>query len=110
MIMIMKSDDPISRTKAGLGIMMIWVIVMILRISYIVCLYVLCSSLKARWHSGGDFDDYLPYSPDRTPGVDAVYDLLLNELEQRSWVEGGKDPELSLDFMSNLIGFTLTLN
>ena len=48
--------------------------------------------------------DLLPFSPARLPGVEAVYDLLLKDLEEKSWTESD---DLDLRVISQLIGFVL---
>ena len=46
--------------------------------------------------------DLLPFSPARLPGVEAVYDILLKDLEEKSWTESD---DLDLRVISQLIGF-----
>ena len=48
--------------------------------------------------------DHLPFSPARVPGVEAVHDLLLKDLEGKSWTESN---DLDLRIVSQLIGFVL---
>ena len=57
---------------------------------YIIMLYTLC--------------DHLPLSPARLPGVESVQDLLLKDLEEKSWTESN---DLDLRIISQLIGFVL---
>ena len=48
--------------------------------------------------------DHLPFSPARVPGVESVQDLLLKDLEEKSWTESN---DLDLRIISQLIGFVL---
>ena len=57
---------------------------------YIIMLYTLCG--------------HLPLSPARVPGVEVVHDLLLKDLEGKSWTESN---DLDLRIVSQLIGFVL---
>ena len=50
--------------------------------------------------------DLLPFSPARLPGVEAVYDILLKDLEEKSWTESD---DLDLRVISQLIGFLVML-
>ena len=69
--------------------------VRLLGVYYLDSLYILSDNL--------DIDD-LSFSPARTSGVESVYDLLLKELEQRSWTES---QDLDLGYLRQLIGFYL---